>query len=1065
MGLLHVYGEIPANENRCFIELTNPLLDTKQPYTLKLLKVYSHPNVNLEQDIEITIKVNDTPFFVPTTFDYVDDTDTIEAATIALANKLDDGRFKRSLETYQQNIPKFEINANNTDVDLNTRILKLSTSRNTFLFSNNKYYLYMLGYNDNDFEEINVSDIDDVFLQNQIQTSNVDNLETADCSTIYVVKYTVNSPQVRKIRDGGIKWFKTDKFKDVFFQSKRHGRIVQGGRRRLKRSLRPIQPPRIKRQRRHLGKPEYSVSELSQTIIKDSDTKEIKHRKIAKQGHWDLRVGKLHISWANPNDPRIKENEIKLNRKKYWRDKIVTALSTNSERNKTIYVPRAYIDESDKDKDKYFIVPLLELTDNDETYVKLAAVKLLSIFYPFVIANLREINAGVTYSVKIQRLQEELKNITALENVLTDSAATKHFKDSHDVEQGTYTTSSTANLPHNDPSDSSSNVDDDPATEDAEKIKEEEIAKLQLEISNLQFDPPPLPEGCCSTDDIDEIVDELQKQQNILSDARISMNENVENGEGKLLLLETNVQNTIDNFNEYLTNVPILVVSGVTDDMLKKINEDYFTEKAEPIQSTAYKHQQSIDTNVTEGMTILNKQIDKEGDFYLDYLTDLYEKGNTPNVIKEKILENLPTITDYVNTIKRDTDSILTNQIILKGIKADADKHILDINELMVRLNSLYNRLKQGLPVTYPNTIQSNSLGQWMENEAAAAEAVSGMEYEGAADDEVAADAAAKAADAADFDFDISDEGEGEGEEAVEEEEEEGEGEGEEAAEEEEEEEGEGEEVVEEEEEGEDGDEGAQSSDESGGGEGEPEEVDEEKDAREFDMNTRKNVIGFIHKRNYDFYYKFILEKFTQAMNAETVGKAIKTEINRVVPSLCNIKYKLDKDEGNTEDDIIALKQITPGRNMNSDASIHISFNNIQDAMFLRFDEVITNSSSEEIVLTVGNPEKSKIVSKHYGQHNPWDDSFAKRLPLNTVPVNAGSETNAFLSNLGITSSLGIIEKTGTVFHPVNMVMPAGQKHAFYIYFYSQFNTPVMFEYPSFLYFHFEIEPMHSETV
>ena len=220
MGLLHVYGEIPANENRCFIELTNPLLDTKQPYTLKLLKVYSHPNVNLKQDIEITIKVNDTPFFVPTTFDYVDDTDTIEAATIALANKLkvDDGRFKRSLETYQQNIPKFEINANNTDVDLNTRILKLSTSRNTFLFSNNKYYLYMLGYNDNDFEEINVSDIDDVFLQNQIQTSNVDNLETADCSTIYVVGHAIRNRQLSNQKKGSLKWLANDTVKSIYFQ-------------------------------------------------------------------------------------------------------------------------------------------------------------------------------------------------------------------------------------------------------------------------------------------------------------------------------------------------------------------------------------------------------------------------------------------------------------------------------------------------------------------------------------------------------------------------------------------------------------------------------------------------------------------------------------------------------------------------------------------------------------------------------------------------------------------------------------------------------------------------------
>ena len=130
-----------------------------------------------------------------------------------------------------------------------------------------------------------------------------------------------------------------------------------------------------------------------------------------------MRADKLNISWTQPNDPRVNQKELNVNRKKYWRSQIVKALSTSGNRNKTIYVPLAYVEESDVDKDKHFLEPLLELTENDETYVKLSAVKLLAIFYPFVIAHLRTINAGVTYSVKIQRLLEELKNITTLEKI------------------------------------------------------------------------------------------------------------------------------------------------------------------------------------------------------------------------------------------------------------------------------------------------------------------------------------------------------------------------------------------------------------------------------------------------------------------------------------------------------------------------------------------------------------------------------------------------------------------------------------------------------------------------
>ena len=68
MGLIHVYGEVPANENRCRVRIVNPLLNTLEPYTLKLLKVFSKAKSSLTQNIPINLRVNNSPYFLYTEF-------------------------------------------------------------------------------------------------------------------------------------------------------------------------------------------------------------------------------------------------------------------------------------------------------------------------------------------------------------------------------------------------------------------------------------------------------------------------------------------------------------------------------------------------------------------------------------------------------------------------------------------------------------------------------------------------------------------------------------------------------------------------------------------------------------------------------------------------------------------------------------------------------------------------------------------------------------------------------------------------------------------------------------
>ena len=175
----------------------------------------------------------------------------------------------------------------------------------------------------------------------------------------------------------------------------------------------------------------------------------------------------------------------------------------------------------------------------------------------------------------------------------------------------------------------------------------------------------------------------------------------------------------------------------------------------------------------------------------------------------------------------------------------------------------------------------------------------------------------------------------------------------------------------------------------------------------------------------------------------------------------CNIFFSIDTPQtppANT----ISLIQTAPNTNLNTLASVHISFNNLQDAMFLRLDELIETSKNAQINIELKNLSSNRIVSHNYKHYNPWKNSFKRNLPMITVPINAGSETNAFLSNLGSTSSLGIVNSDGGILHPVKMIMRPSKEVNFYIYFFSLYNTPIKFQYPSYLYFHFEIESLHE---
>ena len=108
--------------------------------------------------------------------------------------------------------------------------------------------------------------------------------------------------------------------------------------------------------------------------------------------------------------------------------------------------------------------------------------------------------------------------------------------------------------------------------------------------------------------------------------------------------------------------------------------------------------------------------------------------------------------------------------------------------------------------------------------------------------------------------------------------------------------------------------------------------------------------------------------------------------------------------------------------------------------------------------------QDNQILSRNYTNCNPWKNDFKDNLPILLIPRNAGSETNAFLTNFGKDNCLGIIDSNGNVSHPIKMTMRASQETRFYLYLYTPFLLPITFTYPKFIYFHFEIEPYYNNN-
>ena len=167
---------------------------------------------------------------------------------------------------------------------------------------------------------------------------------------------------------------------------------------------------------------------------------------------------------------------------RYWRDQIVKALYPNSGRSRSIHIPMKFYTESHKNEELVFTTTLVELSENDETYIKLAAVHILNKFFSLILPHLEARNTVGLYTTKINRIKKDQQRLTDLNKNLVANSNQKHLDDiaalNNAVQQNEDDGSISPNIPSNNSISGNSIVD--PARE-----KEKEIQDIiELDDSN-----------------------------------------------------------------------------------------------------------------------------------------------------------------------------------------------------------------------------------------------------------------------------------------------------------------------------------------------------------------------------------------------------------------------------------------------------------------------------------------------------------------------------------------------------------------------------------------------------
>ena len=216
-------------------------------------------------------------------------------------------------------------------------------------------------------------------------------------------------------------------------------------------------------------------------------------------------------------------------------------------------------------------------------------------------------------------------------------------------------------------------------------------------------------------------------------------------------------------------------------------------------------------------------------------------------------------------------------------------------------------------------------------------------------------------------------------------------------------------------------------------------------------ITGKKYAIGFVHFKNEKKTNSnvFTISKDT---TSENVVNFLKSLINDdlLIGNQLNMKFK--PEIRNTESDY-QYEFFNNSTCSYNESYIQFIFNSKRFSNLFRVNNIV----SVDQKLTISANKNYNKKSDYFNINNPFNDDFRDNLPLILSPRNAGI-FNTFASEIGETSSLGIIDRIGRIKNAVPVIMRPSHQERFTIDF---LTTDLTNKYPIrdyVLYFHFNVD-------
>ena len=419
MGLLILKTKWEKNTNECSVEYVTPLEKCKDNYyNLKLDSVWAEASETRPVVVPVNYHIMDSGYIASIDSDEIVDSKPIKEYAQHITALLNgdfrniNGIHKRSSQKFfdilrnnHHTLPQAVFDANARDNEETSRYFRLKLPAKTYIFSNNIYSLYALGYSENqilyieNLEQYSNNSIPKelIDLQNRFAYSSVKSIYLAP-----IEQETVTNRMPVFTSPCNLKWLDDDTFESVYYPARRHLRFSE--------IHSPI--PTNVRTVRTVSQPLFSKGELKREI-KFDDTPDAKRRKLTLLRDWDnfAKNTQVTVRGRHPFDLQklvpTSEETVDDVRYDYWRAALITHIAKTPVA--SVVIPNQYLEFSRKLE---LIKPLKQLMQDPKDYIKIAASAALKSYNELLKTKLEEAISASTRDAIKERLQRNLTSIT-----------------------------------------------------------------------------------------------------------------------------------------------------------------------------------------------------------------------------------------------------------------------------------------------------------------------------------------------------------------------------------------------------------------------------------------------------------------------------------------------------------------------------------------------------------------------------------------------------------------------------------------------------------------------------